>query len=256
MSIPVRILVVLPTYNEGLTIERILRAVRKSVPDADVLVVDDSSPDGTADLARGLGEELGSVDVLVRPEKNGLGPAYRAGFAWGLERGYDAFVEMDSDFSHDPFELPSLVAALDAGADVVIGSRYVPGGKIPDWTLSRRMISRFGNLYAKWMLDLGVEDSTSGFRIYSSRALKVIDLDDVSASGYGFQIEMTYRARRARAVISEVPICFVDRVDGESKMSSSVVTEAFGLVTKWGVLRLLVPGKPMRIRETGHIPEL
>jgi dolichol-phosphate mannosyltransferase len=252
---PVRILVILPTYNESITIERILRAVRKSLPEADMLVVDDSSPDGTANVAQSLRDELGSIEVLVRPDKNGLGPAYRAGFRWGLERGYQAFIEMDSDFSHDPSELTSLIKPLADGADVVIGSRYVPGGKIPDWKLSRRMISRFGNLYAKWMLDLGVEDSTSGFRVYTSRILHEIDLDAVRASGYGFQIEMTYRAKRAKAVIREVPICFVDRIDGESKMSSSVVTEAFGLVTKWGILRLFVPGKPMQFRNAGRLPQ-
>lgn len=248
----VRILVVLPTFNESITIERILRAVRKSLPEADVLVVDDSSPDGTAAVALSLCDELGSIEVLVRPEKNGLGPAYREGFKWGLERGYNAFIEMDSDFSHDPSALPSLVQPLSDGVDVVIGSRYVPGGTIPDWKLSRRLISRFGNLYAKWMLNLGVEDSTSGFRVYTARILEKIDLDAVRASGYGFQIEMTYRAARANAVIREVPISFVDRVDGESKMSSSVVTEAFGLVTKWGILRCVKPGKPMGIREPSH----
>ena len=239
-----RILVVLPTYNEGTNIEAILRAVRANLPAANILVVDDSSPDGTADIAKRLSGELGSIDVIVRPEKNGLGPAYLEGFHWGIDRGYEAFVEMDSDFSHDPASLPSLIQPMTEGADLVIGSRYVPGGSIPDWKLSRRLLSRFGNLYAKWMLNLGVEDSTAGFRVYSERILKKIDLDAVTASGYGFQIEMTFRAKQAGAAIHEVPIRFVDRVNGKSKMSSSVVTEALALVTKWGIRRLFFDRRP------------
>ena len=239
-----RILVVLPTYNEGTNIEAILRAVRANLPAANILVVDDSSPDGTADIAKRLSGELGSIDVIVRPEKNGLGPAYLEGFHWGIDHGYEAFVEMDSDFSHDPESLPSLIQPMTEGADLVIGSRYVPGGSIPDWKLSRRLLSRFGNLYAKWMLNLGVEDSTAGFRVYSERILKKIDLDGVTASGYGFQIEMTFRAKQAGAAIHEVPIRFVDRVNGKSKMSSSVVTEALALVTKWGIRRLFFYRRP------------
>lgn len=217
-----------------------LREVRSSLPDANILVVDDSSPDGTAKIAQEVGEECGSIDLVVRDVKEGLGPAYRAGFRWGIARGFEAFIEMDSDFSHDPTALPSLVAPLTEGADVVIGSRYVPGGAIPDWKLSRRLISRFGNLYAKWLLGFDVEDSTAGFRAYTATILDRIDLDSVTASGYGFQIEMTYRAQQAGAVIREVPIRFVDRVDGESKMSSSVVVEAFSLVSRWGVQRIIL----------------
>jgi dolichol-phosphate mannosyltransferase len=235
----VRVLVVLPTYNESATIGRVLAAVRESLPHADILVVDDSSPDGTAELAEKAAAELGSIHVLVRPEKNGLGPAYRAGFAWGLERGYDAFVEMDSDFSHDPAALPQLVAPLERGYEVVIGSRYVPGGHIPNWKLSRRLLSRGGNVYADLMLGLGVNDSTAGFRVYTAPTLKAIDLDTVHADGYGFQIEMTYRAKRSGARIVEVPISFVDRVEGTSKMSRAVVTEAMWLVTRWGAERAL-----------------
>ena len=240
MFTPVRILVILPTYNESANIEDVLRAVRMNLPLANILVVDDSSPDGTADIAKRLIGELGSIDVKVRPQKNGLGPAYLEGFHWGIDCGYEAFVEMDSDFSHDPAALPALIQPMTEGADLVIGSRYIPGGSIPDWKLSRRLLSRFGNLYAKWMLDLGVEDSTAGFRVYSERILRKIDLDAVTASGYGFQIEMTFRAKQAGGVIREVPIRFVDRVKGESKMSSSVVIEALALVTKWGLRRLLL----------------
>lgn len=237
-----RVLVVLPTYNEQANIEQMLEAVRTAVPEADVLVVDDSSPDGTADIADKVASRLGQVNVFVRPEKNGLGPAYRAGFAWGLERGYDAFVEMDCDFSHDPGELPSLLAASAAGADLVIGSRYVPGGAIPAWSFSRKLLSRSGNIYANLVLGLGVADSTAGFRVYKATLLEKIGLDGVRADGYGFQIEMTYRSRRANAVIKEVPIHFVDRVAGTSKMSRSVVTEALWLVTTWGLRRLIGHG--------------
>ncbi|HWD24927.1 MAG TPA: polyprenol monophosphomannose synthase [Acidimicrobiales bacterium] len=232
-----RVLVVLPTYNESENIEQILRAVRSSLPSGDVLVVDDSSPDGTADIAKEVSSELGQIDVVVRPEKNGLGPAYRAGFAWGIERGYDAFVEMDSDFSHDPAALPSLVTPVEQGADLAIGSRYVPGGSIPEWSFPRRMLSRLGNLYADAMLHLGVRDSTAGFRVYSANILSKIDLSTVHADGYGFQIEMTYRTRRAGGDIIEVPIRFIDRVEGESKMSRSTVSEALAMVTRWGAVR-------------------
>ncbi|MCL5047351.1 MAG: polyprenol monophosphomannose synthase [Firmicutes bacterium] len=231
-------LVVLPTYEESANIENILRSVRKSIPEANILVVDDSSPDGTADIAKRVAEELGNIDIYIRPEKNGLGPAYRAGFAWGLERGYEIFVEMDSDFSHDPAQLPDLVKPIEEGADVSIGSRYIPGGKIPNWKLSRRLLSRGGNLYASVLLGLHVADSTAGFRAYGKSILEKIDLSTITADGYGFQIEMTYRAKQNGGKIREVPISFVDRVEGTSKMSKSVVTEALWLVTKWGFERL------------------
>ncbi|HUZ21037.1 MAG TPA: polyprenol monophosphomannose synthase [Acidimicrobiales bacterium] len=236
-----RVLVVLPTYNEAANIVRILEAVRVALPEANVLVVDDSSPDSTSKLALEAAERLGQVDVVVRPEKNGLGQAYRAGFAWGLERGYDALVEMDSDFSHDPAALPSLVAPLGDGVELTIGSRYVPGGEIPDWSFSRRMISRGGNLYAKVLLGLGVEDSTAGFRAYAASLLRRIDLASVRADSYGFQVEMTYLSMRAGAEIREVPIRFVDRKEGVSKMSGHTVSEALALVTTLGAKRLLRP---------------
>ena len=234
-----RVLVVLPTYNEAENIANILERVRSALPDASVLVVDDNSPDGTADLAEKTGERLGEIDVLRRPGKSGLGSAYRDGFRWGLERGYDALVEMDSDFSHDPDELPALVAPLSAGYDVVIGSRYVPGGSIPDWSLSRRLISRGGNVFAATMLGLGVKDSTSGFRAYSAGILRRIDLASIRAGSYGFQVEMTYRTLEAGARLREVPIRFVDRRLGTSKMSTYTVLEAFALVSWWGLQRAL-----------------
>ncbi len=237
--VSVKTLIVLPTYEESANIENILRSVRNSLPAANILVVDDSSPDGTADIAKKIAEELGNIEVYIRPEKNGLGPAYRAGFAWGLERGYEIFVEMDSDFSHDPAQLPDLVKPVEEGADVSIGSRYIPGGKIPNWKLSRRLLSRGGNLYASVLLGLHVADSTAGFRAYSESILRKIDLSTVTADGYGFQIEMTYRAKQKGGKIREVPISFIDRVEGTSKMSRSVVTEALWLVTKWSFERIL-----------------
>lgn len=232
-----KVLVVLPTYNEALNIERMLSSVRAALPDAGVLVVDDGSPDGTAALAEKVAADLGSVDVLRRKAKAGLGSAYRAGFQWGLERGWEALVEMDSDFSHDPESLPELVAPLRVGFDLSVGSRYVPGGKIPNWSLERRLISRGGNIYADILLGLGVKDSTSGFRAYRAEILREIDLDAVRAEGYGFQIEMVRQVLEHGGRVVEVPICFVDRVEGLSKMSTSIVIEAFVLVTWWALER-------------------
>ena len=230
-------LIVLPTFNEAQTIEEVLRRTRRAAPEASVLVVDDGSPDGTADIAEKAGQELGRIDVMRRGAPMGLGDAYRAGFAWGLERGVDVLVEMDSDLSHDPGALPSLLAAT-ADHDLVIGSRYVPGGSIPQWGLHRRMLSRGGNIYSEVMLGVPVRDMTSGFRAYRASLLRQMELDTVRADGYGFQIEMTYRAARCGARITEVPIRFVDRELGESKMSSAIVVEAFRLVTRWGLSRL------------------
>jgi len=229
----VRALVVLPTYNEIENIEEILRRTRAAIPEADVLVIDDHSPDGTADRAEKVGVELGAIDVLRRPSKSGLGSAYRAGFRIGLAKGYDAMIEMDSDFSHDPDVLPTLLTAIDRGADLVIGSRYVPGGAIPDWSLPRRVISRGGCLYARTLLGLSVHDATAGFRAYSADLLRRIDLDAVRADGYGFQVEMTYLAQRLGGRVEEVPIEFRDRTLGKSKMSIRIVIEAFILVTWW-----------------------
>jgi dolichol-phosphate mannosyltransferase len=213
-----------------------LRTLREVVPDATVLVVDDGSPDGTAHEAHVLAKELGNIEVLERSNKSGLGGAYRAGFAWGLEHDFDHFVEIDCDFSHDPRALPGLLATAET-YEVVIGSRYIKGGSIPRWTFTRRMLSRGGNQYASLMLGLGVADSTAGYRVYSASALKKIGYQSVNANGYGFQIEMTYLARRGGASIIEVPISFTDRALGESKMSSAIVVEALLLVTKWALQR-------------------
>jgi dolichol-phosphate mannosyltransferase len=232
----VRTLVVLPTYNEAATIEAVLGRTRTAVPDAEILVVDDGSPDGTADIAEKAGSELGGVSVLRRDRRRGLGDAYREGFAWGLERRFDALVEMDSDLSHDPGALPSLIAPL-ADHDLVIGSRYVPGGSVPHWSRHRRLLSRGGNWYAMLALGVPVHDMTSGFRAYRADLLRAIDLGAVRAEGYGFQIEMTYRAAQLDARICEVPIRFVDREVGTSKMSGAIVAEALVMVTRWGMHR-------------------
>jgi dolichol-phosphate mannosyltransferase len=230
-----RAVVVLPTYNEAENISDVLRLVRKAVPDAGILVVDDASPDGTAALADELARELGAISVLRRPAPAGLGSAYRDGFRWGLARGYDVLVEMDSDLSHDPAVLPVLLRRLDAGADLVIGSRYVPGGIAADWPWPRRMISRLGCRYAQVMLRLDTRDATSGYRAYRADALRAVDLDTVRANGYGFQVEMAYRVSAAGGKVREIPIEFRDRRAGQSKMSSDIVVEALWLVTKWGV---------------------
>jgi dolichol-phosphate mannosyltransferase len=233
----VRPLVVIPTYNESENIVRILHRVHESLPEAGLLVVDDGSPDGTGDLVKAVAAELPDVHLLSRDAKTGLGSAYRTGFAWGLERGYDAFVEMDADFSHDPSALRSLIEPLERGFDVSIGSRYVAGGSIPNWAWHRELLSRGGNRYASRVLGLKVADSTAGFRVYSAHILRQLRLDHIRAEGYGFQIEMTYRAKQHGAAITEVPISFVDRAAGESKMSSMIVVEALGLVTWWGLGR-------------------
>ena len=232
---PMRALLVLPTYQEALNLVEVLDRVRAATPDTQVLVVDDGSPDGTADLAETHGAFVGGVEVLRRPAKSGLGSAYRDGFRWGLERGFDVLLEMDSDLSHDPAALPSLLGAIEHGADLVIGSRYVPGGSIPAWSWHRRLLSRWGNRYAAGLLGLAVNDSTAGFRAYRATMLERIDLDGVAADGYGFQIEMTYEVVRRGGSVVEVPIAFADRLRGDSKMSGRIVVEAVMLVTWWGL---------------------
>ena len=229
-------LVVLPTYNEAENITDILRRVRAAAPEAGVVVVDDSSPDGTAEFVRtAAGEVGGAINVLSRPVKSGLGSAYRDGFRWGRERGFDVLMEMDSDFSHDPADIPRLLRGIDEGADLVIGSRYVRGGEIPHWPWHRRTLSKYGNRYSAAMLRIDVHDMTAGFRAYRSDLLARIDVDTVGAEGYGFQIEMTYRVAQVGGRIVEVPIKFVDRVRGTSKMSTAIIAEAMALVTWWGI---------------------
>jgi dolichol-phosphate mannosyltransferase len=230
-----RVLVVTPTYLEAENIEEALRRLRAAVPDADVLVVDDKGADRTADLAETVGAELGRVEVLRRPAKAGLGTAYRAGFTVGVERGYDVLVQMDADLSHDAAALPGLLAAVESGADLAIGSRYVPGGSVPHWPWLRRALSKWGNWYAGFVLGTPVKDATAGYRAYRADTLKAIDYSSTRATGYGIQIELAYRVWRWGGSIVELPIIFTDRVRGYSKMTWRIALEELGLVTWWGV---------------------
>lgn len=227
--------VVLPTYNEAENIERLLRELRRIVPDAHLVVVDDSSPDGTGAIAERCAAELGSIDVAHRAVKDGLGNAYRFAFRRVIDEEYDVVVTMDSDFSHDPEVIPSMLARIDAGADAVIGSRYVPGGGTQDWPLHRRLLSRWGNVYTAWILGVKVRDCTSGFRAYRTSALSAIDPGSTRADGYAFLTELVVRLSRTGARIDEVPIVFVDRRYGTSKMSTRIVVESMLLVTRWGL---------------------
>jgi len=219
----VRPVVCLPTYNERENLERMVRAL--GLLGVSVLVIDDNSPDGTGELADRLGQELDHVEVLHRDRKEGLGPAYLAGFRHALAQGAELVLEMDCDFSHDPADVPRLVAATEE-ADVAVGSRYVEGGSISNWGLLRRFVSAGGSLYARVLLGVGVRDLTAGFKCYRRAVLETIDLDAISSRGYAFQIETTYRALRAGFSVVEVPIAFADRERGGSKMSKSIVLEA------------------------------
>jgi dolichol-phosphate mannosyltransferase len=229
-----RTLVVIPTYQEAANITALLAAIREAAPDADVLVVDDNSPDGTATLAEAAAAESGSVKVLRRPGKAGLGSAYRHGFRVALDEDYEAIVSMDADFSHDPAVIPRLVAALD-DADAAIGSRYVPGGGTPNWPLHRRLLSKWGNRYTGALLGLDVSDATSGFRAYRAAALAAIEPDTTQAEGYAFLTELVRRLTLQGKILAEVPITFVDRRYGVSKMSGRIIVESMIRVTRWGV---------------------
>ena len=230
-----RTLVITPTYVEAENIDEFLRRARAALPSADILVVDDNSPDGTADIAEATADELGGIDVLRRPAKQGLGSAYRAGFAIGLDKGYEALVQIDADLSHDPAVLPNLLSEVESGVDLAIGSRYVPGGEIPHWPWFRRALSRYGNRYAALVLGTGVKDATSGYRVYRADTLKSIDYATTRAKGYGFQIETEYRVHVWGGRITEVPIVFTDRVRGYSKMTWFIFAEELLLVTWWGI---------------------
>ena len=229
-----RTVIVMPTYNERQNLEIIAGRVRESVPAADLLVVDDNSPDGTGDLADKLAETDQHIQVMHRTEKAGLGRAYVAGFSWALERGYDVIVEMDADGSHRPEDLPRLLTAL-ADADAVIGSRYVPGGTVVNWPKSREFLSRGANIYNRLMLGVSVKDATGGFRAYRAATLRKIDLNNIESAGYCFQIDMTLRVLQAGLKLTEVPITFVERERGSSKMSNAVIREAFFRVAQWGI---------------------
>ena len=242
-----RVLVVMPTYEEAENIDRALASLHASRPDTDVLVVDDASPDGTGRIADALATADDRVHVMHRPGKHGLGAAYRAGFAWGLERDYDYIVEMDADGSHQPDDLGRMLEAAAGGADLVIGSRWVDGGRVVNWPWHRRFISRAGTAYARVLLGLPVHDSTAGFRVFPRRTLERLDLADIHSHGYCFQIDMTRCVHAAGMSIVELPVTFVERERGRSKMSRAIIREALWRVTLWGLARL-VPGHRGRIR--------
>jgi dolichol-phosphate mannosyltransferase len=236
-----RAVVCLPTYDERENLERMVRALGEALDISRdlVLVIDDNSPDGTGEIADRLAQELPWVDVLHRPGKQGLGPAYIAGFRTALAQGAELVLEVDCDFSHDPDDVPRLIAACEDGADLALGSRYVPGGGTVNWGIARRVISAGGSLYARMLLGVGVRDLTGGFKCFRRRVLETVDLDAIAARGYAFQIETTYRALRAGFTVVEVPITFVDRAVGGSKMSRSIVLEAVWQVPllRWRALR-------------------
>jgi len=235
-----RVLVVVPTYDERENLPGALERLRTHVPDADVLVVDDGSPDGTGELAEKLAEREAAQDatrrvhVLHRAGKLGLGTAYVAGFGWALERGYDVVVEMDADGSHRAQDLPLLLAGI-ADADLVLGSRWVPGGSVLNWPMSRHVLSRGANTYTRIVLGIPLRDATGGFRAYRADLLGKLGLDDVASQGYCFQVDMAWRAVRTGARVVEVPITFVERELGHSKMSRAIVLEALVSVTRWGI---------------------
>jgi len=226
-------LVCIPTYNERYNVESIVRAVLAADPRVDVLVVDDKSPDGTGELADALARESTRVHVLHRAGKEGLGKAYLAAFDWALERGYSLVMEMDADWSHDPRYLPTFLDRASSDADLVLGSRWVKGGGTRNWGLGRRIISRGGSFYARTILGLDVRDLTGGFKCFRAEVLRAIDLPSVSSTGYGFQIELTYRAIRRGFRVVEIPIVFEDRRVGQSKMSGHIVLEA--LIKVWKI---------------------
>jgi len=229
-----RVVVVIPTYNEVDNLAELVARLHVCTPDVDVLVVDDSSPDGTGALADRLAAEDPRVQVLHRPEKQGLGAAYAEGFRVALEAGYELIVEMDADGSHQPEQLPRLLDAA-ADADLVIGSRWIPGGTVVNWPWHRRALSRGGNLYTRALLGVGVRDATSGFRVFRRRTLEAIHLDAVRSSGYVFQVDLVHRTLQAGLRVREVPIEFVERVRGDSKMTPEVARESLVRITRWGL---------------------
>ncbi|SEB46304.1 dolichol-phosphate mannosyltransferase [Paramicrobacterium humi] len=241
-------LVLIPTYNERANLAAIVRRVHTAVPDADILIVDDASPDGTGLIADELAASDERVHVLHRPGKQGLGAAYADAFRWGLERDYDRLVEMDADGSHQPEQLPALLEASRAGADLVLGSRWLPGGGIENWPWHRRLLSRGGSAYARTVLGLPYRDVTGGFRVFTADALRRIRRDDVHSQGYGFQVDMLWHAHRAGLRIVEVPITFIERTQGRSKMTTGIVFEAMWRVTLWGLRNV-----PARFRRAADV---
>lgn len=242
-----KILTIIPTYDEIDALPGTVQRLRAAVPESDVLIVDDNSPDGTGDYAEELSQADSQIHVLHRKSKDGLGGAYIAGFGWGLAAGYDVLVELDADGSHQPEQLPTLLEKIDE-ADLVIGSRWVPGGSVVNWPLHRVAISRAGSLYSRTMLGLNVRDITAGFRVFRRSVLEEIDLSSIESVGYGFQVDMTFRVAKMRKTIVEVPITFVERTQGVSKMSSNIVVEAMVNVTRWG---LTARARTLKARLTG-----
>lgn len=230
-----RTLVIIPTYNERDNIGRIIGRLHAALPHTHVLVVDDGSPDGTGAVADALAADDDRVEVMHRTDKNGLGAAYIAGFRWGLERGYTVLVEMDADGSHAPEQLHLLLDRVDAGADLVLGSRYVPGGTVVNWPWHREVLSRGGNLYSRLALGVHVRDITGGYRAYRREVLDTLDLDAIASHGYCFQVDLAWRTLQAGFTVAEVPITFTEREIGESKMSGNIVQEALLRVTVWGL---------------------
>ena len=234
-------LIIVPTYNELVNAPLLVRRIFKYLPESNILVVDDGSPDKTADAIRELQQEFPTLHLLERKTKLGLGSAYRLGFTWGLERGYEELIEMDADLSHRVRDLKKMIDAkeLQPDVDLVIGSRWIPGGKTENWSRGRELLSRAANLYVRAMLGLGVRDSTAGFRIYSASMLKRLNMESIKSEGYSFQIEMTRAVHELNGKIIEVPITFRERENGVSKMSKKIVREAMFLVTIWGLKRFL-----------------
>jgi dolichol-phosphate mannosyltransferase len=239
-------LVVVPTFQESASIRSILARIRAALPAADILVVDDNSPDGTAQIVSQLARDDERLAVLVRPDKSGLGRAYLSGFRYALDNGYDYVVEIDADGSHDPAELPRMLELAAAGADLVIGSRWIPGGGVSNWSKTRQAISRAGNRYSRFMLGSRVRDITAGFRVFRAQTLRLLLEEPTSSQGYCFQIEMAWHAERAGLTIREHPITFEERAEGVSKMHLGIVAEALWRVTVWGVQKRLSPGPGAR----------
>ena len=233
-----RTLIIVPTHNEAANISDILDRLAEHVPDAHVLVIDDASTDATRSIVSERAATTPTLRLVERPEKRGLGDAYLHAFAIGLDEGFDAMVEIDADLSHDPAVLPTMLDVAARGIDLVIGSRYVPGGSVVGWPRRRTWLSRWGNRYAAIMLGLAINDATAGYRVYRADALRTMSLEGVQAGGYGFQVEMTYKAVRRGMSVVEIPIEFRDRVAGTSKMNRGIVIEAFKLVTMWGLADL------------------
>ncbi|WP_237210441.1 polyprenol monophosphomannose synthase [Rothia nasimurium] len=230
-----RVLTVIPTYNEKENLPVVVERLRAAVPDCDILVVDDNSPDGTGQLADSMAAEDSHINVLHRTVKDGLGGAYLAGFDWGLEAGYDVLVEMDADCSHQPEQLPLLLQAVESGADLAIGSRYVPGGKTKNWPLHRQILSRGANLYTRLILGTKVKDITAGYRAYRREALQKLNLEGIDSKGYVFQVDLAWRSEQAGLKIVEVPITFVEREIGSSKMDGNIIVDSMTKVTRWGL---------------------